>query len=341
MNRLLLHADDFGFNDAITRGIIEGFSNGLLTGASVLTNAPAAPLAVELWKWLERLRAAGGLPSAPMRHRLGDGSMSFDDAPFDLGVHLNLTQGRPLTAPRYADELLDTEGRFLTPGKLFLKLFASGRRWRATLNEELAAQIEWLLDHGLGPTHLNGHQYVEMMPVVGELIPVLAQRYGVGWVRAACEPGHLRHSLWPGLRLANCGLSSIKHGYAVRFRRVLDAAGIRHADAYFGASHAGRIDLAIVRRFLRLARSHAVSEIAFHPGQQCNEETLIWEADGWRDPLSASRPRELGLLGSTELSELILAANFRLTRFDQRRRERRVQMSHRQVVHGVPARRDS
>jgi predicted glycoside hydrolase/deacetylase ChbG (UPF0249 family) len=314
MNRLLLHADDFGLNEAVTRGIIEGLSSGLLTGTSLLTNAPAAPLAVDQWKRLEQLRAGGGLPAAAMRSNLGDGSL-----PFDLGVHLNLTQGRPLTAPRYPEELLDADGRFLSPGRLFRKLLVGGRRWRPALGNELAAQIEWLLDRGLRPTHLNGHQYAEMMPVVGELIPGLARRYGIGWVRAACEPGHLRHSLSPGLRLANCGLSSIKHHYAVRFRRALHAAGIRHPDAYFGASHAGRIDLPLMQRFLRLARSHAVSEIAFHPGRlpSLSEESAMLESEGWHDPLAAARPRELGLLGSPELSELLLANHFRLTRFDQ------------------------
>jgi predicted glycoside hydrolase/deacetylase ChbG (UPF0249 family) len=314
MKRLILHADDFGLNKAVTRGIVKGLSSGLLTGTSVLSNAPAARLAIDLWKQLEPLRAAGELPSTTVRDQLGDA-----DLPFDLGVHLNLTQGRPLTGARYPDELLDADGRFLAPGRLFFKL-AAGGRWRWALSQELSVQIEWLFDHGLRPTHLNGHQYIEMMPVVCDLIPELARRYGISSVRVACEPGYWRTSLRPGLRLANCGLSSIKHHYAVRFCRILDAAGIRHPGAYFGASHAGRVDLPLVRRFLRFARSHAVSEIAFHPGElpSLAEEVLeSLQTDGWPDPLAAARPRELRLLTSPELSELLLTGGFHLARFNR------------------------
>ncbi|HWB10971.1 MAG TPA: ChbG/HpnK family deacetylase [Pirellulales bacterium] len=307
MNRLLLHADDFGFNEPVTRGIIDGLSRGLLTGTSVLANAPAAPLAIDLWTRLERLRVAGELPSAAIRNRLCDA-----ESPFDLGVHLNLTQGRPLIGSRYPGGLLDRAGRFLSPARLFLKLVLGGRRWQSAIRDELAEQIEWLLDHGLRPTHLNGHQYVEMMPVVRELVPNLARRYGIGSVRVASEPGHWRTSLRPGLRLANCGVSGVKYHYAVRFLRLLDTARIDHADAYFGASHAGRIDLPMMRRFLRLARSHAVSEIAFHPGQYSKDE--ISRTDDWHDPLAEARSGELRLLNSPELAELLVAASVRLGR---------------------------
>lgn len=304
---LVLHADDFGLNAAVTQGIVDGFSEGLLTSTSLLTNAPAAELAIDEWLRLEEVRRSGGLRFVERRGRVQDA-----DAPFDLGAHLNLTQGRPLTGQRFPSNLLDREGRFLPPGKLFLQLLVGGHRWQPALDKELSAQIEWLLDHGLRPTHLNGHQYVEMMPVVSELVPALARRYGVPYVRAACEPGHSRTSLRPGMRLANWCLSIVKQHFATRCRRALDAAGVDHSDAYFGASHAGRIDLNLLQRYLRLAQDYARSEIAFHPGR------LSVEGDGgssdWHDPLAADRPAELRLLCSPSLAELLSSTGFILTR---------------------------
>jgi chitin disaccharide deacetylase len=310
VNRLLLHADDFGFNEAVTRGIIEGFTCGLLTSTSLLTNAPAAKRAIVEWSRLEQLRATGNMASAASRSRLYD-----PVAPFDLGVHLNLTQGRPLTAGRYPDDLLDAEGRFLAPGKLFWKLLSIGWRRRAALADELSAQIEWLLDHGVRATHLNGHQYVEMMPVVADVVPILAQRYQITTIRAACEPGHLGSSLRPGMRLANGALSLIKHRFAVRFRDRLDQAGIRHSDAYFGTSHAAQIDLRLMRRFVRLARSFRLSEIAFHPGQELRSDERTASCDGWHDPLTAARTAELRLLCSSELADLLVQARLGLARY--------------------------
>ena len=71
---------------------------------------PISPGRCSSGKSLEADRAEARLPSMAVRRRLGD-----PDCPFDLGVHLNLTQGRPLT-DRYPPELLDAAGRF--PGSL-------------------------------------------------------------------------------------------------------------------------------------------------------------------------------------------------------------------------------
>ena len=89
--RVAFHADDFGMNRAVTDGILQGFRQGLLTSTSLLANAPDAGRALAEWDRLEQDRRGGVLPSSALRKRLGD-----PDCPFDLGVHLNLTQGRPL-----------------------------------------------------------------------------------------------------------------------------------------------------------------------------------------------------------------------------------------------------
>src|SRR3974390_2075132 len=99
---IALHADDFGFNRAIDAGIVRGFEDGLLTSTSLLANAPEAASALDAWRQLAARQSERILPSMPRRQALGD-----RDQPFDLGVHLNLTQGRPLTGQNFPDELLD------------------------------------------------------------------------------------------------------------------------------------------------------------------------------------------------------------------------------------------
>ncbi|HVX12095.1 MAG TPA: ChbG/HpnK family deacetylase [Pirellulales bacterium] len=319
---LVLHADDFGLNTAVTHGIVRGFEEGLLTSTSLLANAPAAVEAADAWRHLEERRRAGRIVSAGKRVSLGEPSL-----PFDLGVHLNLTQGRPLTGPQFPEELLDSAGRLLPPGRLFPRLLLTGRRYGPAVERELAAQIEWLLDRGLRPTHLNGHQYVEMMPVVSGLAPELARRYAVSHVRAAREPGHWRTSLRPGLRLSNWCLAFVKRRFAGRWCRKLDAAGVSHADAFFGASHAGCIDADLLRRFLHIAGAPArnaagslnagaprVIEIALHPGDRPAEMRRDLLSDGWHDPLATARAAELELLCSTELVAAIASAGLALGR---------------------------
>src|SRR5262249_3441214 len=105
--RFVLHADDFGMNDAVTNGILEGFCRGLLTSTSVLSNAPGCTRALTSWKELQARFAVNDLPSSDVRKHLKD-----SESPFDFGIHLNLTQGRPLTGDKYPAELLDRRGLF-------------------------------------------------------------------------------------------------------------------------------------------------------------------------------------------------------------------------------------
>ncbi len=137
---LFLHADDFGMSRCITDGIIDAFANGVLTSTSMLMNAPEVNYGFEKWHWLEAERIAGRLQTT-LRQQCGDSGV----VPFDLGVHLNLSQGRPVTS-EYPAELLDRNGCFPGIGTVFRKLFFGGERWRTAIRTELAAQIARLVD---------------------------------------------------------------------------------------------------------------------------------------------------------------------------------------------------
>lgn len=293
--RLVLHADDFGMSRAVNRGILEGFSWGLLTSTSILANGPAFAEALRDWKDLVARHERSELPSTGARSRLGDSSQ-----PFDLGVHLNLTQGAPLTGSRFPSRLLDSAGLFPGVGSLFARLLSGGLRFRSALRDELSAQIERVLEHGAVPTHLNGHQYVEMLPVVAGLVPELLARYRIGAVRVAWEPGLTRTTIAHGFQPAQWGLGQVKRLFAFDFLTRIRRCGAAHPDVYFGTVHAGRIDLDLVRRYLQLARP-GTTEIGVHPGElpADNDPTAI--AAGWADPLAGLRPRELEWIRSREL----------------------------------------
>lgn len=307
--RVVLHADDLGLNRAVTDGILRGFEQGLLTSTALLANAPDAARAAGLWKGLVERFAAGELPSAPARRALGD-----PPRPFDLGIHLNLTQGRPLTGAAYPAELLDAEGRFPGPGRLLVQLCRHRRRVRAGLNAELVRQIEFLLDHGLRPTHLNGHQYVEMMPVVDEMIPELLDRFGIRVLRVAREPRLWRSTLVARRSWRAWISGEIKQAFARRFARRMAEQPAASPTAFFGTAHAGSIDLELIRAFLAGLRPSALVEIGLHPGEPAEARAGNLAADGIQDPLADRRPAELALLVSAELRQYLAEQGYRLGR---------------------------
>ena len=207
-------------NRAVTEGILHAFRHGPLTSTSLLANAPDAARALACWPELLREHQAGELPSAPLRRRLGD-----PDRPFDLGIHLNLTQGRPLTAGRYPAELLDQRGCFPGIFPLLRRLRRSDCRFRAAIMDELSGQVQFMLDHGLRPTHLNGHQYIELLPAVSAIVPALLEKFGIGLVRVAAEPSLGSLIFGRGLGMKGTVLAAGQQLCAGRFRRRMDATG--------------------------------------------------------------------------------------------------------------------
>ncbi|HEX4148061.1 MAG TPA: ChbG/HpnK family deacetylase [Pirellulales bacterium] len=304
--RIVLHADDFGMNSAVNAGIVRAFDEGLLTSASLLANAPATGEALTQAAWLADRRSAGTLASRGRRTELADPAVAFD-----FGVHVNLTQGCPLTAS-FPAALLTGDGRFLNIGALYGRLFVSPRRWQRAIADELAAQVALVCDHGLRPTHLNGHQYIELLPVVAGQLPTLLARFAIPVIRVAREPG-----LWASTRLGRAGmagrmLAGVKHWYAGRFGRRMKSAGLAFADRFFGTAHAGRIEQQVLGSFLNSAAGCCLSEIALHPGG--SPATQIRAATGWADPLEDRRPQELALLTSPLLATLLAAGGFSLGR---------------------------
>jgi predicted glycoside hydrolase/deacetylase ChbG (UPF0249 family) len=294
--RVVLHADDFGMNVAVTDGILRGFEEGILTSTSLLTNAPDAERALNSWRALETRRRGGGLKSAPRRLRLDDPAQ-----PFDLGVHLNLTQGRPIIGRRYPAELLGRDGLFPGIFGLYRRLQRASLAVMERIEEELTCQVQFMLDRGHPPTHINGHQYIELLPPIGRSVESLLERFHIPVVRIAYEPSWLQSLLWPGVATAQWLLGGVKKYYAGRFRSSTQKKVEHATDAFFGTMTAGTTTAAMIGAFLEASPSSRLAEIGLHPALGSNE--TCGRGDGWTDPLAVERPKELAMIASVELEE--------------------------------------
>ena len=307
--RIALHADDLGMNRGVTDGILQGFERGLLTSTSVLANGPDAARALECWRQLEARRAAGSLASAPRRGRLHD-----PPRPFDLGIHLNLTQGRPLTGSRYPAALVDADGRFPGIFGLFRRLRRCGDSAAAAIEEELTSQVQFMLDRGHRPGHLNGHQYIELLPVVDRIVISLLERFEIPVVRVARERSWRRSRTWPGIGTSQWLIGGLKRVFAGRFHRQVSASKVFFAEVFFGTMTAGTTTLETMRAFLAGVPDFQLAEIGMHPGGRSEMDIAAATAGGWHDPLADLRPRELEMVVSDELEELLAARGCRLGR---------------------------
>jgi predicted glycoside hydrolase/deacetylase ChbG (UPF0249 family) len=304
-----LHADDFGMSRVVNAGILRSFREGLLTSTSLLANAPGAEEACALWPKLSEELQAGSLPSSARRRKLNDPLQ-----PFDLGIHINLTQGSPLSKS-YPAELLNDHGQFPGIGPVFRQLRSTGTKYRDGVRKELQQQVERMLDLGVTPTHLNGHQYIEMIPGVAEVIPELMSDYAIPIVRIARESHLVRTVLRQG-RLTAFAVALIKRYYAGRFASqpaVLNLASPAH---FFGTSHAGLVDRVTLKRFLEHSSLIGGTEIGLHPAILPGADARP-ASDEWFDPLQHLRPLELNWLCDPATDDLFMAQGTSLGRLSQ------------------------
>ena len=145
--KLIVNADDFGYAERVSAGIVRAHRDGIVTSTTLMTNAP---------------------------HTSGAAAFARATPALDVGVHLVLTFDRPLVDPARVRSLVDREGKFLRPRELMsrdidrdealVEYRAQYRRARELLGRE--------------PTHLDTHHWVHDHPALEWAIGELARTTG-------------------------------------------------------------------------------------------------------------------------------------------------------------------
>lgn len=246
---LVVNADDAGLHEATDRAILRCFREGVVRSASVVANGPTTE------RFVERALALG----------------------LDLGLHLNLTEGRALGGP--LPRLTDAAGRFGgTAGKrAVLRELVEGS---ADVGAELRAQWDRLVALGVAPTHVDGHNHVH---VTGAVAPFLRGLGRTVYVRSPVEPDG-RGPRWFPFDCARL-------------------PGVRTTASFVGHALAPAPSLEAVRACL--AGCVGPVEWMAHPGRRPGSAFTDCDA----------RDREEELLCSEELRRLVRSLGYRIASF--------------------------
>ena len=154
MRTIIINGDDYGLNERCSRAIAEAFAEGLITDTTMMANGAWFDEAVALAK-----------------------EQGFADR---IGVHLNLTEGVPLT------EGILREPRFVKDGRLYK---GYDRKTRLTASEkeavyrELTAQVEKILGAGLTLTHADSHHHIHTGVYIAPIAVKVCQEHGIDKIR--------------------------------------------------------------------------------------------------------------------------------------------------------------
>src|SRR6266513_2983732 len=164
--RLIINADDFGISRGVNVGIIEAAEAGAVTSASLIVNLPG---------FADALDRAVPCPS------------------LSLGLHLNLTLGRPLSG---ASSLTHRQSGEFYPLHLLMARASLGLLDALDIARECSAQIDRMTDAGFPPTHLDSHRHIHVHPAIAGTVTKVAHSRGIFEMRVPCEPWRVNPGDW-------------------------------------------------------------------------------------------------------------------------------------------------
>jgi len=147
MKKIIINGDDFGLTEGCSKGIIKALKDGILTNTTVMINMPEALSSIELAK-------KNGIT--------------------EMGLHLTLTCGQPISEIGEVSSLVDNHGKFYKRrNQLFPKIKLEEVRI------EFENQVKAFLNTGLKLINLDSHHHVHMYDGVRKIVADLAKSYEV------------------------------------------------------------------------------------------------------------------------------------------------------------------
>ena len=151
MQKLIVTADDYGMCDVVDKAIDAGIENGIITTTNVMLN-------------METLHNAKDL-----RERYPH---------ISVGVHWNVTTGKPISDPKEIPTLVDKNGVFWSIGN-FKKRYSKGLISPTDLEKELEAQYE-LFEKTCGKAdYWNTHENSSLHTKAFKVFEKVAKRHDI------------------------------------------------------------------------------------------------------------------------------------------------------------------
>jgi hopanoid biosynthesis associated protein HpnK len=273
MRRLIVNADDFGFTRGVNKAIVRAFQTGIVTSTTIMANGEAFDDAVEL---------------ARANPDLG------------VGCHLAVVGGMPVAPPSEVSSLVDDRGALpATLTRLMLKL-ARGSIPTNEVAREFRAQIERVVESGIGITHLDTHKHSHTHPQVMQALARVAAEFEIECVRNPFERFFTRArpaKLWTWAYLKQCALSAAIAPRAIQFKAVARVYGLKTPDVFFGVKLTGMLDSTAIRSMIE-SLEEGTTELMCHPGEYDDD------LERARTRLKRARERELEAVSDPSLRQI-------------------------------------
>lgn len=210
--RLLINADDFGWDETCSKAIVDAFNKRYITTTTACGNGDYLEQALALVKGTE-----------------------YESC---IGVHLVLTEGRPLTKRMRGCKTFCGDGVFHYGFSRYKVLSKDDQR---AVYEEFSEQIKMIRSFGFHIHHIDSHHHIHNAPNIFPIVMRIAKEHNI-----------------PGVRIfRNCGRMNLaKKAVKNAYNGIIDYSGLRYSD-YFGSFD----DL----HYFKSIKDNSIMEIMCHP----------------------------------------------------------------------------
>lgn len=132
MHKLIITADDYGMSPAVNQAIQEGIDHGVITSTNVMMNMP-----------------------------FSDDTGRISGKGASIGIHWNLTCGKPVLPPEQIPSIVNGDGSFYSLPE-FRRLYKSGEIQDDDIVKELTAQYNKYHQIWGEPVYWNSHEHVHL-----------------------------------------------------------------------------------------------------------------------------------------------------------------------------------
>ncbi len=228
-----------------------------------------------------------------------------------VGIHFNLSVGRPVSSPEEIITLVNDRGEFLNSD--FVPRLLTGRISLSDMVKELNSQVRRLVELGVQPSHFDGHQNKHLYPPFFLAALRVAKEWNITFMRS-----HKRYLfIKDGSRingLFRYYLShpqrALTHSVASLLTRYAQTKGIKTTDRLITPGYADHSRKSSLETWLGIIETlpEGVNEIYCHPGYP--DDLLAKYAYYVKE-----REIEVDVLTSSKLRKAIVHNNIQLISF--------------------------
>jgi len=168
MKRLIINGDDYGYNPEKSEGILKAHTEGILTSTTLMVNIVS---------------------------KQEIDSLSQHEKTLGVGLHLNLTRGKPVSLPEEVPTLINEKGEMFRPAVW------TRQAWNDFGNMKNAAEVELEFNNqlkkfkellGANPTHLDSHHFITSHKKIFPLLMKIAEENEIpvrlpAWIKSKSD----------------------------------------------------------------------------------------------------------------------------------------------------------